>query len=281
MTTIGLDYGHGSNTFPPGKGVYKGGKGYAEHNFNAKLGLEIKKLLQHNGFDVLEGQGAYKKEVPLTTRTNLYNRNKVDIVLSLHANAGNSSASGRCAFYWSTSSKGKRLAQYVVNEIKNAGYSTHGNGLHPGELGSWTNMHITRETNMPAVLVEHGFMTNAKDFELIFGSKQKQYIQDMATANVKAICKYFGKTFKNIGGLTMPQYNELKKENDALRKELNVIKNVLNKKADKPSDTQTPSPSHKDTWKWAEKEGLMNGKNPLHPLTREQFATVERRKYNK
>ncbi|MCF3941558.1 N-acetylmuramoyl-L-alanine amidase family protein [Oceanobacillus alkalisoli] len=197
MAKIGLDIGHGVNTFPPNKGVYRGGKGYAEHSFNAQLGKRIKELLEANGHTVIMGQQPNKKDVPLTTRTNLYNREKVDIVVSLHANAGASSVEGRCVFYWGTSSKGRRLATHIRDEIKKAGYSTHGDGLHAGVLGTWTNLHITRETNMPAVLIEHGFMTNNKDFELIFGSKQAQYIEDMAVADVKGIQKYFGQNFKS------------------------------------------------------------------------------------
>lgn len=196
MAKIGLDIGHGVNTFPPNKGVYRGGKGYAEHSFNAQLGKRIKELLEANGHTVIMGQQPNKKDVPLTTRTNLYNREKVDIVVSLHANAGASSAEGRCVFYWGTSAEGKKLATLVRDEIKKAGYSTHGNGLHAGKIGDWTNLHITRETNMPAILIEHGFMTNAKDFELIFGSKQAQYIEDMAVADVKGIQRYFGQSFK-------------------------------------------------------------------------------------
>lgn len=197
MAKIGLDIGHGSNTFPPGKGVTKNGKGYAEHSFNSKLGIRIKALLEANGHTVILGQKPNSKDVPLITRTNLYNREKCDIVVSVHANAGVSSAEGRCVFYWGTSSKGKKLATFVRDEIKNKGYSLHGNGLHASQLGSWTNLHITRETNMPAILIEHGFMTNAKDFDLIFGSKQSKYIEDMAQANVKGIQRYFGQDFKD------------------------------------------------------------------------------------
>ncbi|MBN6205048.1 N-acetylmuramoyl-L-alanine amidase [Ralstonia pickettii] len=197
MAKIGLDIGHGNNTFPPNKGVYRGGKGYAEHSFNSKLGKRIKELLELNGHTVILGQQPNSKDVPLTTRTNLYNREKVDIVVSLHANAGAASVEGRCVFYWGTSAEGKKLATLVRDEIKTAGYTLHGNGLHAGKIGEWTNLHITRETNMPAVLIEHGFMTNTKDFELIFGSKQAQYIEDMAVADVKAIQKYFGQSFKS------------------------------------------------------------------------------------
>ncbi|PJH69203.1 hypothetical protein CVR96_27570, partial [Salmonella enterica subsp. enterica serovar Typhimurium] len=76
------------------------------------------------------------------------------------------------------------------------GYSTHGNGLHAGVVGSWTNLHITRETNMPAVLVEHGFMTNSGDFQNIFGSNQANYVEDMADADARAVCNYFGVSYK-------------------------------------------------------------------------------------
>lgn len=197
MARIGLDIGHGNNTWPPGKGVTRNGKGYAEHSFNSKLGLRIKALLEANGHTIVMAQPANSKDVPLTTRTNLYDREKVDIVVSLHANAGVSSAEGRCVFYWGTSTKGKQLATFIRDEIKNAGYSLHGNGLHAGKIGEWTNLHMTRVPKAPAVLIEHGFMTNNKDFELIFGSKQAKYIEDMARADVKGIQRYFGKSFKD------------------------------------------------------------------------------------
>lgn len=194
---VGLDYGHGRNTFPPSKGVYRNGKGYHEHNFNAKLGLKIKALLEASGIEVIEGQPAYSNDVHLTSRTNLYNAKDVDLVVSIHANAGNSNVEGRCVFYWHTSEDSKRAAKLVIDEIRKAGYSTHGNGLHASQRGSWTNLHICRETKSPAILVEHGFMTNKNDFELIFGSKQDKYINDMAHADAKAICKYLNVEFKD------------------------------------------------------------------------------------
>lgn len=196
MAKIGVDIGHGSNTFPPDKGVNKNGKGYAEHDFNSKLGMAVKDLLEQNGHTVILGQQPNATDVSLTTRTNLYNREKVDLVISVHANAGAASAAGRCVFYWGTSADGKQLAEKVRDEIKEKGYSTHSNGLHAGKIGSWTNLHITRETKSPAILVEHGFMTNSSDFELIFGSKQDQYIKDMAEADVKGIQNWLGNDFK-------------------------------------------------------------------------------------
>ena len=191
---IGIDIGHGSNTFSSGrgKGVYRNGRGYAEHSFNSILAIKLKAKLEGSGFTVVYGpQKPNSPDIGLTTRTNWYNRNNIDLVVSVHANAGASSANGRCVFYWNTSSKSKKVAQSLVNEIKKKGYSTHGNGLHASVRGSWTNLHITRETKMPSVLVEYGFMTNSNDFVLIFGNKQAQYTEDMADATARAVASYF------------------------------------------------------------------------------------------
>ncbi|MGJ9460277.1 N-acetylmuramoyl-L-alanine amidase family protein [Oceanobacillus sp. CF4.6] len=273
--TVGLDYGHGNKTFPPSKGVYKVGKAYHEHNFNSRLGLAIKELLIYNGFKIVEGQKPYSAETGLTTRTNLYNSKKVDLVWSIHANAGTSSVNGRCAFYWHTSPEGKKAANLFVDEVNKSGYSIHGNGLHASEKGSWTNMHICRETNMPSVLTENGFMTNDDDFELIFGSKQDKYIHDMTRVHTKAICRYFGVAFKeNIiitktasynteeDGLTLSQYNDLKKE-------INELRDLI--KGDK---TDEPSKWAKPIWDKKVKEGYFDGTRPKDNITRQEVAVV-------
>lgn len=200
MVTVALDIGHGSNTFPGGKGIYKNGKGYAEHDFNSKLVIAIDKLLKQSGVNTLIYQKPYKPDVNLTKRTNYYNSKGVDLVYSIHANYNaNTAVNGRCVFYWHTSKASKRMADITVAEIKAAGYSTHGNGLHASKRGSWTNLHICRATNAPAVLVENGFMSGSKDFDLVFGSKQSEYVKDMAVVHAKSICKFFGISYKGDG----------------------------------------------------------------------------------
>lgn len=203
---IALDIGHGKNTFPSrGKGVFKNGKGYAEFSFNNKLAKRIKALLEHNGFEVIMAQPFDGNDVGLIQRTNYYDSKRPDLGISVHANAGASNVGGRCAFYWNTSKQGKKFATNIVNNMKDMEYGVHGSGLHASQYNSWTNLHMIREcTTFPMVLVEHGFMTNALDFPLIFGNRQDEYVEDMANADVKATCEYFGFSFAELGAQTTP-----------------------------------------------------------------------------
>ena len=195
MAYIGLDVGHGTDTWETGggKGVKKNGKVYEEHDFNSKIAKATKSLLEAQGHKVTYGvQQPNSKDTSLSSRTNKFNALGVDFVISMHANAGAESVDGRCVFYWHDHAQSKKLAENIVKAIHDKGYSTHGNGLHASMTGSWTNLHMVRETKMTAILIEYGFMTNDKDFEYIFGSKQNQYVKDMAEATVKGVQAYLG-----------------------------------------------------------------------------------------
>ncbi|MGA4519261.1 N-acetylmuramoyl-L-alanine amidase [Solibacillus silvestris] len=196
VKTIAVDIGHGTNT--SGKGVTVGGKFYKEHTFNSAVGVELDKLLRHNGFNTIMYQKPNAPEVKLSTRTSYYNSKNVDLVWSIHADANsNKDAKGRYAFYWHDNNDSKRLANLYAKEMKKAGYSTRGDGTQASELNSWTNLAICRDTNADAVLTENGFMTNDQDFQLIFNSEK--YITDMARVHAKAICSFYGVSFKDLG----------------------------------------------------------------------------------
>lgn len=195
MAKIGLDIGHGKNTFPSnGKGVYKNGKGYAEYDFNQRVGRLLYAMLVNAGHTIILGQPFDSNDVPLTTRTNKYNNADVDLVVSIHADANNSDkANGRYYFYWHTDVRGKRLAKAIAKHIRAKGYDLRTeDGSIASVPGTWTNFHMVRETKAPAVLGENGFMTGNKDFDLIFGSKKDKYAQDVAESYFKGIQEYLG-----------------------------------------------------------------------------------------
>lgn len=68
------------------------------------------------------------------------------------------------------------------------------------------------------------------------------------------------------GDLTMKQYNELKKEIEALKNKLGTNRDV--------------SSGFKNDWKWAEDKGLLDGSRPSHPVTREQMSAILHRYHN-
>lgn len=205
QAVVALDYGHGSDTWENGggKGVRHNKKVYEEHEFNADVGERIRKILEAHGVKVVVTQPPNKKDVDLEDRTNKANRLGVDAFVSLHANAGVSSASGACVFAWEGYEKTNQLADHVRDELKAQGIDLHGSGRHYSQMyydGTkkfhWTNFHVLRETDMSAILIEHGFMTNSRDFENIFGKNKESYRQKCAIADSKGILKWFGIKYK-------------------------------------------------------------------------------------
>jgi N-acetylmuramoyl-L-alanine amidase len=194
---VGIDIGHGENTAEAGsKRVIVNGVMYEEHHFNAEVGLIVDRRLKEHGFDTFMAQPAYKNDVPLQTRSNAYDNQNVDLVLSIHGNASsNASADGMGIFYWKGSASGLRFAKQFIENWKGMvdGVGLWGSGLWVSERGSWTNFHIVRETNAPACLIEAGFFTNiAGDFNYMFGAKKAEYRSQVAEAIVKTVCDYFG-----------------------------------------------------------------------------------------
>lgn len=196
---IGIDIGHGENTAELGsKRIIVNGKMYEEHHFNAAVGLIVDKRLRELGFDTYLAQGAYKNDVPLRTRSNRYNAAGCDLVISIHANAGASSANGMGIFYWRGNKEGLRFAKNFVKHWKEVeGVGLWGNGIWESYPGSWSNFHIVRETRMTTVLLEAGFFTNlSNDFKYIFGEHKDKFIKQTAEAIVKTVCEHYGVAYK-------------------------------------------------------------------------------------
>jgi N-acetylmuramoyl-L-alanine amidase len=203
MANIGVDIGHGSNTFPPNKGVYKNGKGYAEHTFNSKVAVLLEQFLKSAGHRVYMAQKPYSPDVKLAKRTDYYNSLDLDLIISIHANAAsNPEAKGLCAFYWHISEKGKKAAQIYAKYVKEYGYTLYNNGFYASRPNHWSNFHMVRETKAPAILTENGFMTNPEEFELIF--KSDKYVQDVAEILAKTAIEYLGSGKINTKPITKP-----------------------------------------------------------------------------
>ena len=86
-----------------------------------------------------------------------------DIFVSIHCNsAANPQANGAEFFYADGSSDGYRLAEYLRESYKNLGFTDR--GLKTKSL------YVVNNTNMPAVLIELGFISNEEDREKLNSS---------------------------------------------------------------------------------------------------------------
>lgn len=254
MAYVALDYGHGSDTFKRrgAKAVKRNGKWYEEHDFNADVGEQVRKILEEHGVKVLVTQEPNKPDRGLKYRTDLANRKGVDAFISFHANAGASAAQGACVFAWEGYKRTNQLADLVVEELKAAGVDTHGNGRHYSTLNSWTNFHVLRETKMSAILIEHGFMTNSRDFENIFGKNSKKYRSECALADARAILRWFGIEFKgNVSKQSKTPEKAPTTPNKESQEELNMKETGFK---DVPADAYFA-----EAVEWAKEEGITLG----------------------
>lgn len=125
------------------------------------------------------------KKLELQERTDVANSLNADIFVSVHANTASiSSANGLENYYYPTDIKGKQLAQVFQTEmINNLGINSR--GAKSGDL------YVLRNTKMPSVLVETGFLSNPTEEAKLANI---QYRQQVAEAMFKSTVKYFEQT---------------------------------------------------------------------------------------
>ncbi len=162
---IYIDQGH--NPVNPNAGAE--GNGLREQNIVYVIGQELATLLRANGnFEVRlsrpteQTQLGTSNATSLAARVNDANSWGADYFISLHNNASElSAATGSEAFAYSRNSRGFALGEDIL-----AGLAAQ-TGLPNRGMFTRPSLYVLRRTNMPAVLVELGFITNARDARLM------------------------------------------------------------------------------------------------------------------
>jgi len=193
MITLGFDAGHGKDTYPPDKGVPE----MAEYEFNSATVAYAQQLAVQQGFNVVLLQGLNHNDRALRERTERAFGLDVDAIISFHADANwRSSANGYWTFYWHDHAPSEKLADLWLSHADDI-LPLQNRGKRQSLPGTWTNFHMTREPatrrNIPAILVEHGFMTNEHDLQHLLS---EDYRKKCAEVAVRACCDFFDVPFK-------------------------------------------------------------------------------------
>jgi N-acetylmuramoyl-L-alanine amidase len=185
MVKIMLDPGHDINT--PGKRSPDGSM--REFEFNKATAIHVATILsQYNGIEVFFSHDLNDAiDTSLSARANLANRLQVNCVISIHANAGAVSARGiETYIHLNTPTSTDNLARMIHdNTIIITGMANR--GVKRADFA------ILRETNMDALLIECGFMTNNEDLALL---KSDEYRRKCAQGIVNGLVQFYGLTRK-------------------------------------------------------------------------------------
>ena len=195
MQLLILDAGHAKDT--KGKNNLK--ESFYEWEFNNDIQYKIKSRCEDLGITVFltNPNPSDVSDIALSTRASLANdywlrkSKPKSMFISLHANAFSSDTARGTETYIaknaSTTSKNfaKVLNDNIVNTMKQIDSGAKDRGVKT------ENFTVIYKAAMPSVLVEYGFYTNLNDLKILKNNRN-----ELVEATVKAICDYFGVTYK-------------------------------------------------------------------------------------
>jgi len=185
---VALDDGHGMET--AGKRTPKipelNNRVIHENEFNRAVVNHLSEELKRCGVDTLL-VAPTDADTSLSARTKAANNAKADLYISIHYNAldgtfAGKDPSGHSLHVYPGSAKSRKLAECIHK------YIIQGTDqIDRGIVES--NFHVLRETKMPAILSENGFMDNKREALLMI---DKNFQKEVAVEHAKGICDYLG-----------------------------------------------------------------------------------------
>ncbi len=172
---IALDAGHGGSA----SGAYY--ENTAEKDLNLSMTLKLDEILRGLGYRTMLTRNS-DSDVGLKRRSVLANEAKADIFVSIHCNASetNHDFQGLYVYHYPGSVQGAVLAQAIQTP------ACQFTGAIDRGINS-ANFSVVRESKMPAVLVETGFMTCHEE---LLRLKDDAYQTRMALGIAQGIIRY-------------------------------------------------------------------------------------------
>lgn len=179
--TVVLDPGHGG--FDLGACANR----IQEKELCLRVATILRGYLEDQGINVLMTRER-DEYVTLKKRVQLANDHRVQLFVSLHMNSSsNKEASGIEIYYYPQKNhkwrleRSKSIAQRTLYHMISASNSKS-RGIKPG------NFCVVRETKMPAILIECGFITNECEGKRL---KSQEYLNTLAASIARSINHYF------------------------------------------------------------------------------------------
>lgn len=186
--TILIDIGHGGTDL----GTRANAPFCEEKRVCLQTGRLVKKYLDQLGYRAIMTRTT-DRFISLQRRVEMADQARASLFVSIHYNAAPSTeAKGIEIFYCDAkeqkvrSSASKKLAEIILSRVIRR-TSANSRGVKRG------NFFVIRETSMPAVIVEGGFISNPEERRLL---KDHEYIDKIARGIAEGIDQYYrGKRF--------------------------------------------------------------------------------------
>lgn len=156
---IMIDAGHGPDT--PGKRSPDGR--IREFHFTSAVAEEVKQRLIMDGHMVFFSHQS-DQDVPLYERTLLANRLNADLFISIHANAMGHTFNDANGIETFTYTHPQKVSQQLAAAVQQSLILVTGRKNRGVKQADFA---VLRDTQMPAILVECGFMTHKIEVELL------------------------------------------------------------------------------------------------------------------
>lgn len=154
MAIIVIDAGHGG--FDNGA-MYQGRK---EKDDNLDLALAVGEILKRQGYDVIYTRTTDIYQSPYE-KAQIGNEAGADYFISFHRNSGenDNTYNGVQTLIYGGDERAERLAENINEELEKVGFANLG-------IEERTGLVVLRRTEMPAVLIETGFINHDRDNEI-------------------------------------------------------------------------------------------------------------------
>ena len=178
-----IDPGHGKTT----SGKRSPDETLMEWEFNRSVAYKLKDILEANGIQcVMTVSYDDKTDPSLKSRVAVANAdNDVDLFVSIHANAYTerwTTANGWEVYSYKTGGVSELAAKFVEKATMAAQDVMRDRGAKTA------NFYVIKNTEMPGILIEHGFYTNKNEVKYL---KSDSFRNELAQADATGIINFF------------------------------------------------------------------------------------------